>query len=557
MADEFDGLEPTAEGTLLVQIERYLGGAASETEVAQLNSDLAASKENRDLFVRLANLSGLIVEHFSLSRAHADIEVSLREVSKTASPSEPISDRKSKKLILRFLGRAPGAFTRPVLWSIAVVALLFYSGFVVLSWNLRPDKLPSFAVGSPESVAMVRNTTDVQWAKNTSSRSAEASILSGEPLKINSGTMEIELQAGTKLVVEAPAEWSVDGNNSVSLRAGKLVARVPKEAIGFMVETPTAEIVDLGTEFGVEVNTAGDSEVHVFKGSVEARATGLGSRPLRLFADESVRINVGQAEAERCTGKSVSLSALRNLLDEKHDLTNKPIVLFYDNFNGSDTRHDIDLAINDRVRRQGGLLRRLTYTRFPAERGKIQLARNGDDNGLLRLTADAASGVVAVSPNANFKSQRPDGVRFVFEVDITPPTSIDAWAGVVVGAENQQIAMGDPGGIGFLVRECGRFESVDGTGNLNTYATTGDFNKTKSGWYRVRVEYSVLRFGGDQPVDVNVFIDDVRAAQFRTRAAIRENFVILQALSNGESVSSSFDNLSIRTEPISLPMNTN
>src|SRR6185436_11765751 len=91
----------------------------------------------------------------------------------------------------------------------ALVALCVYGSFALIAWNLRPDKLPNFAAGNPDSVAVVRDTTDVQWV----SKSAEPSVLPGEPFKIESGTIELELKAGTKLVVEGPADWSIDGDN--------------------------------------------------------------------------------------------------------------------------------------------------------------------------------------------------------------------------------------------------------------------------------------------------------------------------------------------------------
>jgi hypothetical protein len=203
-----------------------------------------------------------------------------------------IRNQKLQSPILGFLGRTVSALNRPVVWSIVVVAAVFYGTFTVISWNLRPDKLPSVSNRDDVSVAVVRDAKDVQWSKKASSQPAESSILSGEPLKIDSGTMELELHAGTRLVVQGPAEWSISDSNSVSLRIGKLFARVPKQAIGFTVETPTAEIVDLGTEFGVEVSESGATEVQVSKGSIELYS---GAKSSRLLKAPSVRLSAGAA----------------------------------------------------------------------------------------------------------------------------------------------------------------------------------------------------------------------------------------------------------------------
>ena len=49
------------------------------------------------------------------------------------------------------------------------------------------------------------------------------------------------------------------------------MANVPPPAVGFTVETPTAVLNDLGTEFGVNVHEAGTSDVQVFRGLVDVR----------------------------------------------------------------------------------------------------------------------------------------------------------------------------------------------------------------------------------------------------------------------------------------------
>ena len=54
--------------------------------------------------------------------------------------------------------------------------------------------------------------------------------------------------------------------------AGRLRALVPPQARGFSVTGPQFKLVDLGTEFGMEVASAGGSKVQVFDGEVELHA---------------------------------------------------------------------------------------------------------------------------------------------------------------------------------------------------------------------------------------------------------------------------------------------
>jgi hypothetical protein len=213
-----------------------------------------------------------------------------------SSPSVPESHAESAATkvspVLRILGRTTPFLSPSVLWSVAFVALATYGTFALIAWNLRPDKLPDVVGEKDASVAVVRDASDVQWSRADGSEPAESSIFLGEPLTISSGTIELELNGGAKLVIEGPADWSVDGKNSVSLRKGKLLARVPNNAIGFTVETPTAKIVDLGTEFGVVVDPRTGSSVHVIRGEVAVRSREAGSGPIarRLTANQAVQV---------------------------------------------------------------------------------------------------------------------------------------------------------------------------------------------------------------------------------------------------------------------------
>jgi hypothetical protein len=70
------------------------------------------------------------------------------------------------------------------------------------------------------------------------------------------------------VILEGPAQVELLSGNSMSLRQGKMVATVGREAIGFVVNTPQGKVLDLGTEFGIRVNPAGQSQIHVFAGEV-------------------------------------------------------------------------------------------------------------------------------------------------------------------------------------------------------------------------------------------------------------------------------------------------
>ena len=62
------------------------------------------------------------------------------------------------------------------------------------------------------------------------------------------------------------------------MSAGKLTGKVTTEtARGLTIRTPTATVIDLGTEFGVTVDGSGETTAHVFRGSIRVQATAAGA----------------------------------------------------------------------------------------------------------------------------------------------------------------------------------------------------------------------------------------------------------------------------------------
>ena len=77
------------------------------------------------------------------------------------------------------------------------------------------------------------------------------------------------LAGGASIVVQGPAVWQLESGQRLLLNSGKLLAHVPKAAVGFTVVTPTAEIIDLGTDFSVVVDDRNQSRLAVTQGAVQ------------------------------------------------------------------------------------------------------------------------------------------------------------------------------------------------------------------------------------------------------------------------------------------------
>lgn len=116
----------------------------------------------------------------------------------------------------------------------------------------------------------------------------EGDRIGDDVVRLFGGRLELSFDDGAKVTLEGPIEFRPMTSGQLQLRRGRLMAAVPKEAIGFTVSTPTSQVVDLGTEFEVSVKETGASDVVVKKGEIEvmpAVAKGEAPRKWRLVPD--------------------------------------------------------------------------------------------------------------------------------------------------------------------------------------------------------------------------------------------------------------------------------
>ena len=116
------------------------------------------------------------------------------------------------------------------------------------------------------------------------------------------GIARIDFSNGAQLVIEAPAEFEIIGEASVAVTRGKVWAFCPFEAHGFKISTPGGrDIVDVGTEFGVEVTATGGTDVHVFQGAVDlsfpgSETVGLNAGNSATWSTVTPELDIGEAD---------------------------------------------------------------------------------------------------------------------------------------------------------------------------------------------------------------------------------------------------------------------
>lgn len=169
-------------------------------------------------------------------------------------------------------GLRPG-WRRPLAWvaSIALAGLAFLAGG---QWRKSQD-LPAAEVAATEQTgagcAVISQVHEAVFEVFPGSQPPEqGSMLPPGALHLKSGMVTLEFFSGATLLAEGEVKMNLHSAWEAACERGQVRVRVPPPAQGFRLLTPEMKLVDLGTEFGVKVSTAGTAEVHVFEGEVEA-----------------------------------------------------------------------------------------------------------------------------------------------------------------------------------------------------------------------------------------------------------------------------------------------
>jgi ferric-dicitrate binding protein FerR (iron transport regulator) len=120
-------------------------------------------------------------------------------------------------------------------------------------------------------VAQVTKTAgSVAWA-GSATYSAGAFVPAGQALAIDRGRLLTTLASGVQIVLEGPAELRLVSPLRVYLAKGRMSVDVPRQAMGFVTDSPVGEFIDLGTAYTLKLQGGGGYELHVFSGLVEVR----------------------------------------------------------------------------------------------------------------------------------------------------------------------------------------------------------------------------------------------------------------------------------------------
>ncbi len=314
----------------LALIDAWFDGVLDERDVRTLETWLCASPEHADLFARKAYIHartyailncrdvGRIRGSFSADDPHLDSVLRELEQANERGAGHPVYDEESTQLLMEalglereaaarraereaaeqarsekerqlrsqsfdhLLGREPEVtpvrhivIPRPLAYA-AVAAILLLT--LALFWPNRTASVapaPTAPVVEAQPIATLVEAIDAVWSSSANGvdiRTGER-LMPGQ-LHLRSGLARLRLGSEAEVVLEGPVSIELLEENYVRLQQGRMVGLCPTvRSRGFRVQTPTAEIIDHGTEFGVHVEPTGATSVVVFDGLVELRGT--------------------------------------------------------------------------------------------------------------------------------------------------------------------------------------------------------------------------------------------------------------------------------------------
>ena len=169
-------------------------------------------------------------------------------------------------------------------WGLAA-AMLIGLGLSVLGWRIARH-------GQGGEVASLVEARNVVWDVGQTPI-AVGTRLGPRDIRCASGTFKLVFDSGVEVALEGPADLRILSGMRILAVRGRLTAHVDGRAKGFAIETPNTLVVDQGTEFGVEVDVSGRTDVVVFQGLVDLAHSEPVDRPApikRLGQGEGMRV---------------------------------------------------------------------------------------------------------------------------------------------------------------------------------------------------------------------------------------------------------------------------
>jgi ferric-dicitrate binding protein FerR (iron transport regulator) len=182
-------------------------------------------------------------------------------------------------------------------WTWALAASVLIAAGLAVWQGFQQSGQRETAQADVGAIGEIVEEQEVFWS-NASTALPKAELRRGRliypvypgALQTNAGAYTIRFKSGSTLYVSGGSSLTIESDMLVRLDRGRATAEVNASAIGFTVKTPLADVVDQGTQFGVAVGDAGQTDVAVFEGKVDLWNRGADSR-IQLVRGDGVSVD--------------------------------------------------------------------------------------------------------------------------------------------------------------------------------------------------------------------------------------------------------------------------
>ena len=300
-------LNPKLLNELSVLISRSLDGTITRIEIDHIEEILNSGAGYRQYYRAYLSLYNdletilapekqeLPVDAHQDSVLNSDFWKEMSEYENTAPAIELPEEEPQQELIHKVVHEKQSHHISKfsiATFIVSAAAVLFF----VLFFRIVP--VPPGSV----DVATLADQINAQWAPSSNRPEIGDRLWTDDGLRdLQKGIVKIRYDDGVDVLIEGPAVFQVE-LQGIYVEYGRLYSCVSETGIGFVVKTPTSKFIDQGTEFGVQADVNGSSELHVMKGKVQlfSGAKGKTKADQTVTEDHAVRY-----DANRDTVRSI------------------------------------------------------------------------------------------------------------------------------------------------------------------------------------------------------------------------------------------------------------
>jgi hypothetical protein len=190
-----------------------------------------------------------------------------------------------------------------------------------------PGAAPQPAAEAAPQVATLTGLGDVRWANPPAGARLLSRCSVGDHLQIDEGALELTFDVGVQVTIFGPADFKITSPMSIHCQRGRVTTLVGEGGKGFVVQTPQAKVVDLGTQFGLSISDTGETEVVVFQGEVDmsyAPSTGTATAPARRMRQGEALLLNKSGEFQRVV--AVQRNDFLRTVDAPHRRPPEPVI---------------------------------------------------------------------------------------------------------------------------------------------------------------------------------------------------------------------------------------